>query len=78
MKYNLLIMLNDPYFKLATLFLNSFIKNSNISKVNKVIVNNIGLSNENKNLLKQKYKNINIEFYETNKKFGFSKMHSAE
>ena len=84
MKHNLLIMLNDPYFKLATLFLNSFIKNSDISKVNKIIINNIGLSNINKNLLKQKYTNtdsktnINIEFYETNKKFGFSKMHSAE
>lgn len=75
-QYNLLIMLNDPYIKLATLFLNSLHKNTNINNLNKIIVNNIGLSEKNKKILKQKYNKI--EFYETNKNFGFSKMHSEE
>ena len=64
-QYNLLIMLNDPYVKLATLFFNSLYKNTNINNLNKIIVNNIGLSNENKKKLIKKYSKI--EFYETNK-----------
>lgn len=75
-QYNLLIMLNDPYVKLATLFFNSLYKNTNINNLNKIIVNNIGLSNENKKKLIKKYSKI--EFYETNKNIGFTKMHSEE
>ena len=75
-KYNLLIMLNDPYIKLATLFLNSLHKNTNIKNIDKIIINNIGLNDKNKKLLKKKYKKI--FFYETEKNFGFSKMHSEE
>ena len=75
-QYNLLIMLNDPYIKLATLFLNSLHKNTNIDNLNKIIVNNIGISKDNKKKLIKKYPKI--EFYETNKNFGFSKMHSEE
>lgn len=75
-QYNLLIMLNDPYIKLATLFLNSLYKNTNTNNINKIIINNIGLSNENKDILKKKFPKI--EFYETQKEFGFSKMHSEE
>ena len=74
--YNLLIMLNDPYMKLAILFLNSLHKNTDLNNLNKIIINNIGLSDENKKKLKKKYKKI--EFYETNQNFGFSKMHSDE
>ena len=75
-QYNLLLMLNDPYIKLATLFLNSLHQNADMKKINKIIINNIGLSDKNKNKLKEKYSKI--EFYETHKKFGFSKMHSDE
>lgn len=75
-KYNLLIMLNDPYIKLATLFLNSLHKNTDLNNLNKIIINNIGLSEKNKILLKNKYNKI--EFYNTNKNFGFTKMHSDE
>jgi len=75
-KFNLLIMLNDPYIKLATLFLNSLHKNTNLNNLNKIIINNIGLSEKNKILLKNKYNKI--EFYDTNKNFGFTKMHSDE
>ena len=31
-QYNLLIMLNDPYIKLATLFLNSLYKNTDLNR----------------------------------------------
>ena len=75
-QYNLLIMLNDPYIKLATILLNSLYKNTNIDNLNKIIINNIGLSTENKKKLKSKFSKI--EFYETQKQFGFSKMHSEE
>jgi len=75
-QYSLLLMLNDAYIKLATLFLNSLHLNADLSKIKKIIINNIGISNANKSMLKEKYPKI--EFYETNKSFGFSKMHSKE
>lgn len=76
MQYNLLLMLNDSYMKFAIIFLNSLNKNTKMSRINKIIINNIGLNESNKNLLKSKYKKI--EFFDTQKNLGFSKVHSKE
>ena len=77
-KYNLLFVLNDPYIKFAYLFLNSLFKNTDIDNLKKIIVINIGLSTENMNILKNKYPETLLEFYQTDKNFGFSRMHSKE
>lgn len=76
MQYNLLLMLNDSYMKFAIIFLNSLYKNVKKSRINKIIVNNIGLSDENKNILLERYHKI--EIFDTQKNLGFSKIHSKE
>ena len=76
MQYNLLLMLNDSYMKFAIIFMNSLYKNVKKSRINKIIVNNIGLSDENKNILLNRYNKI--EIFDTQKNLGFSKIHSKE
>jgi hypothetical protein len=76
MKYNILLMLNDSYIKFGLIFLNSLYKNTNINKIDKIIINNVGLNNENKNLLLKKFNKI--EFFESNKNIIVEKIHSEE
>ena len=71
MQYNLLLMLNDSYMKYAIIFMNSLYKNVKKSRINKIIVNNIGLSDENKNILLKRYNKI--EIFDTQKKSRFFK-----
>jgi hypothetical protein len=76
MKYNLLLMLNDSYMNFAIIFLNSLYKNTKISRINNIIINNIGLSDKNKDILSKKYNKI--VFFDTQKNLGFTKIHSKE
>lgn len=76
MKYNLLIMVNNDYMNFAIICLNSLYKNTNIDNIHNIIINDIGLSDENKNYLKNKYSKI--EFYNSNFKGIFTEMHSNE
>ena len=76
MQYNLLLMLNDSYMKFAIIFLNSLYKNVKMSRINKIIINNIGLNEDNKNILLKRYNKIHI--FDTKKNLGFSKVHSKE
>ena len=69
-------MLNDSYFKFGLIFLNSLYKNTNIDYINKIIINNIGLSENNKELLINKFDKI--KFFETNKNIIVDEVHSEE
>lgn len=66
-------MLNDSYIKLGKIFLNSLHQNTDTSYLNKIIINNIGLNNENKNYLSQKFSKIN--FFESNVDINVKKVH---
>ncbi len=76
MKYNIFVMLNDSYFNFGLIFLNSLYKNTNTEYLNKIIINNIGLSEKNKELLLSKFDKI--KFFETNKNIIVDKVHSQE
>ena len=76
MKYNILLMLNDSYFNFGLIFLNSLHENTNTQNINKIIINNIGISDKNKDLLLKKFSKI--EFFDTNKNIQVSNVHSNE
>ena len=75
-KYNILIMLNDSYYKFGCIFLNSLYANVDLSKLNYIFVNNIGLSESNKIVLQSKYDKI--RFIETNVAISTNAVHSKE
>ncbi len=76
MKYNIFVMLNDSYFNFGLILLNSLYKNTDTECLNKIIINNIGLSEKNKELLLSKFDKI--KFFETNKNIIVDKVHSKE
>ena len=75
-QYNILIMLNDSYYKFGCIFLNSLYANVDLSKINYIFVNNIGLSESNKIILQSKYDKI--RFIETNVSISTNAVHSKE
>lgn len=58
--YNILIILNDGYFDLGKIFLNSFYKNCNLDKVNKIYIGDTGLNDKNQIFLKTTYNKVEI------------------
>ena len=44
--YNILIVINQEYFELSKIFLNSFFQNVDLDKINNIFIGNIGLENK--------------------------------
>ena len=46
--YSILVVINDKYFDLCKIFINSIYKNCDLTKINSIIIGDIGISNKNK------------------------------
>lgn len=74
--YNILVMLNEEFTNFGRTFLNSLHSNTDISKINKIFINNIGISEQFKNEIQIKYSKIQI--IETDICINPKKIHSKE